>query len=119
MAESNPEDVTLSTLHEDLRSGFSDLGEQVQTGFADLKQEVRTGFIDLKATLVTGFRSLPTRESSEEMIRLLRARIRILEHRPPHLDALDARVQEQSLELRRILRLLAKQAQRPYGPGDA
>lgn len=59
MAKREP--VTLNTVHEDLRSGF-----------ADLKSEVRSGFADLKVTLVAGFQSLPTRESSEEMVRLLR-----------------------------------------------
>ena len=56
MLERNPDDVTLNTLHEDLRSGFG----------------------DLKATLIAGFRSLPTRESSEEMVRLLREEAKVL-----------------------------------------
>ena len=57
MAERNSEDVTLNTLHADLTGGFT---------------EMRSGLADLKMALVTGFRSLPNRESSEEMIRLLR-----------------------------------------------
>lgn len=101
MARPKPEDVTLNTLHEDLTGGF-----------ADLKSEVRGGFADLKATLIAGFRSMPTRESSEEMVRLLRERIRILAHRPPQLDALDARFQEQGLELQQVLRALAEETQR-------
>ena len=56
MTERNPDDITLVTLHEDLT----------------------TGFADLKTTLIAGFRSLPTRESSEEMVRLLRERNRQL-----------------------------------------
>ncbi len=68
VADSDPKEIRLSTLHQDLREGF-----------ADLKQEVKGGFADLKATLVAGFRSLPTRESSEEIIRLLRERNRILQ----------------------------------------
>jgi hypothetical protein len=50
MADPNPEDVTLNTIHDDLEAGFA----------------------DLKATLIAGFRSLPARETSEEMVRLLR-----------------------------------------------
>ncbi len=65
MAEGDP-DVTLNTLHGDL---------------ADLKGEMRAGFADLKATMIKGFSSLPTRESSEEMIRLLRENNRIQESR--------------------------------------
>jgi len=60
MLERNPDDVTLNTLHEDLTKGFA---------------EMRSEFGDLKATLIAGFRSLPTRESSEEMVRLLRERL--------------------------------------------
>ncbi len=36
-----------------------------------LHQDLREGFADLKATLIAGFRSLPSREQSHEMIRLL------------------------------------------------
>ena len=57
MTELNPGGVTLDTLHEDLTQGFA---------------EMRSGLGDLKATLIAGFRGLPTRESSEEMVRLLR-----------------------------------------------
>ena len=57
MSERHPDDVSLLTLHEDLTAGFA---------------EMRSGFADLKTTLIAGFRSLPTRESSEEMVRLLR-----------------------------------------------
>ena len=74
MAEGNP-DVTLETLHDDLTAGF-----------ADLKGELRTGFADLKVTLIAGFRSLPGREASEEMIRLLREGNRIQEERFTQLD---------------------------------
>jgi len=49
--------------------------------------EMRAGFADLKTTLVGGFRSLPTRESSEEMVRLLREANRLHD-----LKALIARI---------------------------
>ncbi len=89
MADPMPKETTLDTLHQDLREGFADLKGEVQSGFADLKQEVRSGFADLKqevqggfadlkVTLVAGFRSMPAREDSQEMIRLLRERNRIL-----------------------------------------
>ena len=66
MTDRDAQDVTLNTLHEDLKGGFSDL---------------KGGIADLKATLITGFRSLPTRESSEEMVRLLREANRFNEER--------------------------------------
>ena len=88
MAEGNP-GVTLDTLHDDLTAGF-----------ADLKAEVRTGFGDLKATLIAGFRSLPGREASEEMIRLLREANRIQEERSTQLDL---RIREQHLETQQVL----------------
>ncbi len=56
MADPDPKETTLSTLHQDLREGFA----------------------DVKATLVEGFRGLPTREQSQEIIRLLQERNRIL-----------------------------------------
>jgi len=84
MAEGDP-DVTLHTLHADLTTGFGDM---------------RAGFADLKATLVTGFRSLPGRESAEEMIRLLREGNRLQEER---FTQLDLRIREQHLEVQQIL----------------
>jgi len=86
MTDQNPHDVTLGTVHEALTAGFADLKGEVRGGFADLKAEVRGGFADLKATLVTGFRSLPSRESSEEMIRLLRESNRLQEERFTRID---------------------------------
>ena len=80
MTERNPDDVTLVTLHEDLTAGFA---------------EMRAGFADLKVTVITGFRGLPTRESSEEMVRLLREGHRLNEGR---FSELDARIREQHLE---------------------
>ena len=85
MAERHPSDVTLGTLHEDLTAGFA---------------EMRSGFADLKVTLVTGFRSLPSRESSEEMVRLLREGNRLHEERSTQLDL---RIREQHLETQQIL----------------
>jgi len=83
MLERNPDDVTLNTLHEDLRSGFG----------------------DLKATLIAGFRSLPTRESSEEMVRLLREGNRLNEER---FTQLDLRTREQHLETQQVLHAIVE-----------
>src|SRR6266849_5953004 len=99
MTERNP-DVTLETLHDDLAVGFADLKGEMRAGFADLKGEMRTGFGDLKATLVAGFVSLPRRESSEEMVRLLREGNRLQEER---FTQLDLRIREQHLESQRVL----------------
>ena len=92
MANSEPEQVTLTTVHEDLRAGF-----------ADLKGEMRAGFADLKDTLITGFQSFPTREQNEEMIRLLRENNRIQEGR---FSQLDVRIREQHLETQQVLHAL-------------
>lgn len=112
MTERSPDDVTLHTLHEDLtagfgemRSGFADLKGEVRSGFTDLKGEVRSGFGDLKATLIAGFRSLPTRESSEEMVRLLRELNRLGEGR---FAQLDVRIREQHLETQQVLHAIAE-----------
>jgi hypothetical protein len=78
MADHTPE-VTLSTLHDDLTIGFAGVKAETRAGFDDLNGEMHGGFADLKTTLVTGFRALPTRESSEEMIRLLRKGNRLQE----------------------------------------
>jgi hypothetical protein len=118
MAETNPDAVTLSTLHDDLgqgfaevragfadlrtemRAGFTDLRTEMRAGFTDLRTEMRGGFTDLKTTLVVGFRSLPTRESSEEMVRLLREGNRLQEER---FTQLDLRIREQHLETQQVL----------------
>jgi hypothetical protein len=107
MAETNPDAVTLGTLHDDLgqgfaemRAGFADLRTEMRSGFADLKTEMRAGFGDLKTTLVAGFRGLPTRESSEEMVRLLRESNRLQEER---FAQLDVRIREQHLETQQVL----------------
>ena len=76
--DGEPEEITLKMVHEDLR----------------------TGFADLKATLIAGFRSLPTREQSDEMIRLLRENNRLQEER---LAQLDVRIREQHLETQQVL----------------
>ncbi len=83
MLERNPDDVTLNTLHEDLRSGFG----------------------DLKATLIAGFRSLPTRESSEEMVRLLREGNRLNEER---FTQLNLRIREQHFETQQGLHAIVE-----------
>ena len=85
MAELNPGGVTLDTLHEDLTQGFA---------------EMRAGLGDLKATLIAGFRGLPTRESSEEMVRLLREGNRLNEAR---FTQLDLRIREQHFETQQVL----------------
>ena len=90
MAERNPEDVTLLTLHDDLTVGLA---------------EMRSGFTDLRATLIAGFRSLPTRESSEEMVRLLREANRVNE---THLTQLDVRIREQHFETQQALHALVE-----------
>jgi len=107
MAETNPDAVTLSTLHDDLgqgfaevRAGFADLRTEMRAGFTDLRTEMRAGFTDLKTTLVVGFHSLPTRESSEEMVRLLREGNRLQEER---FTQLDLRIREQHLETQQVL----------------
>src|SRR5437773_6576656 len=97
MTERNPQDVTLSTLHEDLTAGFAEM----RIGFADLKGEVR----EVKTTLIAGFRSLPSRESSEEMIRLLREGNRLQEER---FTQLDLRSRERHLEVQEVLHATAE-----------
>ena|SRR5438552_3680557 len=102
MAEGNP-DITLETLHGDLTAGFADLKSEMRAGSADLKGEMRAGFADLKTTLVTGFAGLPSRESGEEMIRLLREGNRLQEMR---FSQLDVRLREQHLETQQVLHAL-------------
>ncbi|MBI4634998.1 MAG: hypothetical protein HY727_01485 [Candidatus Rokubacteria bacterium] len=94
MVEPGREDVTLNTLHEDLTAGFR-----------ETRVEMRAGFADLKATLVAGFRGLPSRESSEEMVRLLREGNRLQEAR---FAQLDLRIREQHLETQQILHAVAE-----------
>jgi hypothetical protein len=71
-----------------------------------------TPLVDLDALLVAALRAVWQREVIQEMIRLLREGIRILAYRPPELDALDARIQEQALELQQVLRALVEETQR-------
>jgi hypothetical protein len=96
MAEDRADAVSLNTLHEDLNHGFAEM----RSGFAELKTEMRAGFTDLKTTLVAGFRSLPSRESSEETVRLLREGNRLQEER---FTQLDLRIREQHLETQQVL----------------
>lgn len=88
MTNHSPQDVTLNTLHEDLKT---------------LREETRTGFAELKTTLIAGFRGLPSRESSEEMVRLLRDSNRLQEER---FTQLDLRIREQHLETQQVLHAL-------------
>ncbi len=102
MAEQGPSDATLSTLHEDLRGVREDVTgvrEELRGGFA----EMRASFADLKSTMVTGFRGLPTRESAEEVVRLLREGNRLQEER---FTRLDVRIREQHLETQQVQRAL-------------
>jgi hypothetical protein len=101
MTERDPGDVTLYTLHEDLTAGFAEM----RSGFTDLKGEIRSGFGDLKATLIAGFRGLPSRESSEEMVRLLRVGNRLNEER---FTQLDLRIREQHFETQQVLHALVE-----------
>jgi hypothetical protein len=79
---------------------------EMRTGFADLKGEMRTGFADLKATIVT---RLPTREASEEMVRLLREGNRLQEER---VTQIDLRSREQQLATQHVLHSLVESHQR-------
>jgi len=90
MADPGRHDVTLETLHEDLHALHGDL---------------RAGFGDLKTTLVAGFRGLPSRESSEEMVRLLRELNRQQEAR---FTQLDVRIREQHLGTQQVLHALVE-----------
>ena len=90
MTERNPDNVTLYTLHEDLTAGFA---------------EMHSGFADLKATLIVGFRGLATRESSEEMVRLLQEGNRLNEAR---FTQLDLRTREQHFETQQVLQALVE-----------
>ena len=85
MADETSNPVTLNTLHEDLgslRQDIEGVREDIGGMHEDLRTEMRTGFSDLKATLIAGFRGMPSRESSDEMVRLLRESNRL------QLDAL-------------------------------
>lgn len=101
MPGDDAKDVTLNTLHGDLREGFADLKGEVQGGFADLQGELR----EIKVAVVAGVRNLPSREGQEEMVRLLRENNRLQEERFTHLDV---RLREQHLEVQGTLRALAE-----------
>jgi hypothetical protein len=111
MVEGNP-DITLETLHGDVTMGLADLSGEIRAGFADIKAEMRdmkaemrAGFADMKVTLATGFAGLPSRESSEEMIRLLREGNRLQDTR---FTQLDIRLREQHLETQQVLHALVE-----------
>lgn len=89
MPDEGWEEATRATLHGEL---------------AGLRGETRAGFADLKATLLTGFRNMPSREQTEEMVRLLREGNRLHEER---LTQLDVRIREQHLEIQQVLRAVA------------
>jgi hypothetical protein len=90
MTDPGRPDVRLDTLHEDLTAGFA---------------EMRAGFADLKTTLVAGFRGLPSRESADEMVRLLRESNRLQDER---FTRLEIRIREQHLAVLEILHALAE-----------
>ncbi len=79
-----------------LASDFAD----VKGAIGDLRSEMRAGFADLKATMTIGFAGLPTREQSEEMLRILRDGNRRDDERFIHLDV---RIREQHLETQQAL----------------
>jgi len=58
----------------------------------------------VKVTLVAGFRNMPTREDSQEMIRVLRENNRLHEER---FTQLDLRIREQHLDIQQVLRAVA------------
>ncbi len=97
MPDDDREAVTLDTLHDDLAA----LRGETREGFADLK----AGIADVEATLITGFRNMPSREQTEEMVRLLREGNRLHEER---LAQLDVRIREYHLEVLQVLRALAE-----------
>jgi predicted nucleic acid-binding Zn-ribbon protein len=132
MVEDDPQEVTLNTLHGDLKDVREDLKDMhgdlrhlrgdvkemhgelkdlrgdVKDMHGDLKAgfgEVKSAIADVKATLITGFRGLPTRESSEEMVRLLRENNRLQEER---FTRLEDRLREQHLEIQQILRAMVE-----------
>jgi len=112
MSAPNPNDVTLHTLHEDLTALHEDLTAgfgEMRAGFTDLKAEVRSGVADLKTTLITGFRGLASRESVEEIVRLLREANRLNEER---FSQLDVRCRDQQLETQQVLHALAESQRR-------
>ena len=110
MTDGNP-DVTLATLHGDLGGLRGELGGlrgelgELRGELGEMRTEMRAGFTDLKVTLVTGFRSLPSRESSDEMVRLLREGNRLSAERFTHLDV---RIREQHLETQQVLHALVE-----------
>ena len=83
MPDVDPQEITLKTLHQDLTG----LRGEVREGLGEVKADLKAAFADLKATLVGGFRGLPTRETAEEMVRLLRESNRLQEERLVQLDA--------------------------------
>ena len=121
MAEGDAE-ITLGTLHGDLtgfRAEMREMRAEMREGFADVKGELRAGFTDLKTTLITGFAQLPTRESSEEMVRLLREGNRRQDERFTQPDmrmreqqletqTLNVRIREQHIETQDTLRAMAE-----------
>jgi ABC-type molybdenum transport system ATPase subunit/photorepair protein PhrA len=101
MVDPDRQDVTLNTLHGDLMDVKTTLTD-VNTTLTDVNTtliDVKTTLTDVKTTLVAGFRSLPSRESSDEMVRLLREGNRLNEER---LTRLDVRIREQHLETQQV-----------------
>jgi hypothetical protein len=127
MTPDEPE-VTLNTLHGDLGGLHEQMGGMrtemgglrtemgglrsemggLRTEMGGLRSEMgglRSEMRELKVAVVTGFASLPTRESSEEMIRLLRENNRLQEQR---FSQLDLRLREQHLETQQVLHALVE-----------
>jgi hypothetical protein len=96
-----------------MRAGFANVQDEMRAGFANVQDEMRagfasmrSGFADLKVTIVT---RLPTRESSEEMVRLLREGNRLQEER---FTQIDLRSREQHLATQHVLHSLVESHQR-------
>jgi outer membrane murein-binding lipoprotein Lpp len=126
MLEGNP--VTLDTLHGDLADLNGEVGNlrgevgalrgdvgalrgdvgALSSEVGELRGEIRAGFADLKTTMITGFAGMPTRESSEEMVRLLREGNRLQEVRLAHLDVA---LRDQHAETRQVLHAIAESHQ--------
>jgi hypothetical protein len=102
MAEGTP-DVTLGTLHDDLTDLKGEMGG-LKAEMGGLRADVRALFTDLRATVIAGFANMPTRDQSDEMLRIVRENNRIHEER---LARLDATVRTQHLETQQALHALA------------
>jgi hypothetical protein len=109
MAEGDPEG-TLNVLHADL-GDVKDAISDVKGAIGDVKGAIG----DLKTTMIAGFAGMPTRESSDEMIRLLRENNRIQDARLTQTDSrvaqLDLDIHEQHARTQQTLAALSESQQ--------